>query len=476
MGRLIIILFMGLIPGAIKAGLFQVGPSRTYVSPGALYQLQLVGDGDTIEIDAAEYKGTAALAVWDKNRLLIRGVGGRPQLRADGQQIWGKGIWVLAGNDIMVENMEFSGAAVPDHNGAGIRLDGVGMTIRHCYFHDNENGILTSNPNEGDIIIEYSEFGDNGYGDGYTHNLYIGHVASLTFRFNYTHHAHIGHTLKSRATNNYILYNRIMDEETGNSSRLIDLPNGGVAFVMGNLLMKGTLAENNNLVGYGLEGLSNPGPHQLYMINNTCVNKRVASGLFVSIQSGADYANVSNNIFAGKGALFSGDPTVVVNNLQAEDIASLKFIDEPQYDYHLDTGSPAIDYGATLDPVNGYSLTPDSAYLHPSGSEGRKTAGAGIDAGAYEYAGLVAVTNPGIRPPFEVFPNPASAFLFIRSADKVAYDGTVCIFDQTGKCVRSYALDINMRIPVYDLPAGPYYYRIITGDSGLNTGRFMVAR
>ena len=38
------------------------------------------------------------------------------------------------------------------------------------------------------------------------HNLYIGHVNKLTFRFNYSHHAYIGHNLKSRADANYILY------------------------------------------------------------------------------------------------------------------------------------------------------------------------------------------------------------------------------------------------------------------------------
>jgi hypothetical protein len=70
-----------------------------------------------------------------------------------------------------VENIEFSGAAVPDHNGAGIRLDETGLIVRSCYFHNNENGILTSNPYAGDILIEYSEFAANGYGDGYTHNF-----------------------------------------------------------------------------------------------------------------------------------------------------------------------------------------------------------------------------------------------------------------------------------------------------------------
>ena len=92
-----------------------------------------------------------------KKQLIDKRKGRHPKLDADGQYILGKGIWVLAGNNITVESIEFFGATVPDHNGAGIRLDGVGMNVQRCFFHDNENGILTSNPYAGEIIIEHSE-------------------------------------------------------------------------------------------------------------------------------------------------------------------------------------------------------------------------------------------------------------------------------------------------------------------------------
>jgi len=166
------------------AAIFQVGAARAYESPNALYLADVVQHGDTIDIDPETYVGEAALAVWRKDDLLIRGREGRPHLAVDGQYILGKGIWVIAGNRNIVENIEFSGAKVPDLNGAGIRLDGSGLTVRHCYFHDNENGILTNNTEEGDVIIEYSEFEGNGAGDGQSHNLYVGRVDKLIFRFN----------------------------------------------------------------------------------------------------------------------------------------------------------------------------------------------------------------------------------------------------------------------------------------------------
>lgn len=328
-----------------------------------------------------------------------------PHLEADGQYIWGKGIWVLAGNGITVEHIEFSGASVPDQNGAGIRLDGIGLTVRHCYFHHNENGILTGNPYEGEILIEYSEFDSNGYGDGYSHNLYIGHVDRLTFRFNYSHHAAIGHNLKSRADENFICYNRIMDEADGTSSRLIDLPNGGFSIVMGNLLMQGELATNNNLLGYGLEGLTNT-LSELYVANNTFVNKRVASCIFISLQDGASVAQVTNNIFAGIGTLLVGTATTMDHNYDNASIGDLLFADEANYDYHLLAGSPTIDVGSPIDPVNGYSLVPDQSYLHPLSAEARPLYNGSIDAGAYEYLGP-ALPATSLEPvQWSVYPNP----------------------------------------------------------------------
>jgi hypothetical protein len=308
-----------------------------------------------------------------------------------------------------VENIEFSGATVPDQNGAGIRLDGIGLNVRHCFFHDNENGILTSNPFAGDILIEYSEFAYNGYGDGFSHNLYVGHVNSLTFRYNYSHHAKVGHNLKSRANENYIYYNRIMDEETGYSSRLIDVSNGGFTIIMGNLLMQGVNAENNTLIGYGKEGLSNDSS-QLYVINNTMVNKRVASCIFVDLQDGTDIADIQNNIFTGTGIPIKGNATATGGNIIDPVIANMYFVDEPNYNYNINSLSPAIDSGVIPDSVNGYSLVPDKSYVHPQGYKERSLENGKIDAGGYEYRISTSTRFP-TENKIMAFPNPTSGYI-----------------------------------------------------------------
>jgi hypothetical protein len=387
-----------------KATTYQVGSTRLYTTPNALYSASVVQDGDTIEIDSETFTGTPCLAVWQADNLYIKGVGtGKPHMKANCQYIWGKGIWVLAGDNIRVDNIEFSEASVPSQNGAGIRLDGIGMTVQNCYFHDNENGILTANSQAGDILIEYTEFDHNGYGDGFTHNLYIGHVNKLTFRFNYSHHAYIGHNLKSRANENYILYNRIMDEQTGESSRLIDLPNGGFSIIMGNLLMQGSNAQNNNLVGYGLEGLTNT-LSEIYFVNNTLVNKRTASCIFVSLAAATTVATVTNNIFTGTGTVINGTTTAMSNNIIDPVIANLNFIDEATYDYHLISNSSAVNAGTTVNSIAGHSLSPDSTYEHPT-SFGLRIASSTIDAGAYEYNSPTAIAEISSTK-LTLYPNP----------------------------------------------------------------------
>ena len=64
------------------------------------------------------------------------------KLDAAGQASQGKAIWVIQGDDTTVESVVFTGAAVVDKNGAGIRQEGKNLTVRRCYFHDNEDGIL----------------------------------------------------------------------------------------------------------------------------------------------------------------------------------------------------------------------------------------------------------------------------------------------------------------------------------------------
>jgi hypothetical protein len=248
----------------LSSRILRVGPNKQYTK---LNQAAAVArDGVIIELDPVVYARDAA--IWRAHNLTIRGVGGRAHLKANGVDAEGKGIWVIQGNNTTIENIEFSGAEVPDTNGAGIRQEGVGLTVRHCYFHHNQMGILTGVNLKSDILVEHSEFAWNGDRSGQTHNIYIGQVRSFTLRYSYSHHAHIGHLVKSRAHTNYILYNRLADEVDGDSSYNIDPSNGGVSYIIGNIIQQSPATDNSALVAFALEGPTNPSP-ELYVITQS---------------------------------------------------------------------------------------------------------------------------------------------------------------------------------------------------------------
>ncbi|MFO1431354.1 MAG: right-handed parallel beta-helix repeat-containing protein [Candidatus Competibacteraceae bacterium] len=369
-----------LLSGPVSAATLQVGPQRALKLPSEA--AKVAKDGDIVAIDAGIYPGD--VASWPQNRLTLRGVGGRARLDSKGAAAEGKAIWVLKGNDITVENIEFSGARVPDRNGAGIRFEGANLTIRNSYFHDNEMGILTGSNPLSNILIEGSEFNNNTvdyqrYGR-LGHNIYIGSIRRFTLRNSYIHDAGIGHNVKSRAQENYILYNRIMDERNG-SSYLVDLPDGGNGYFIGNLFHQSANTDNPTMIAFAAEHNQDKPQQGLYVVNNTFVND-LPGGIFVNNHSIA-LAILSNNLFVGPGTVLVG-PGEQKQNLAVEDAG---FKNQAAYDYHLVPGSVAIDKG--IEPgrtANGFILRPGFQYVHPLGIELRRQQGP-IDVGAYEFGG-----------------------------------------------------------------------------------------
>src|SRR6266481_5850964 len=91
----------------------------------------------------------------------------------------GKAIFITRGNDT-INNFSFSGAQVNDSNGAGIRYEGGNLILNNDYFHNNQEGLLAASNPSGSITINNSEFANNGAGDGFSHNLYVNEIGTLT--------------------------------------------------------------------------------------------------------------------------------------------------------------------------------------------------------------------------------------------------------------------------------------------------------
>jgi hypothetical protein len=286
----------GLVAAPAQAGgeLLRVGPVRTLTRPSQA--AAIAQDGATVEIDAADYGGD--VAVWRQNRLTLRGIGGRARLRAEGRAAEGKAIWVITGAHVTVENVELSGTRVPGHNGAGIRAEGAELTIRNCRLHHNEMGLLTNNNSASRVLIEDSEFDhnrtDTARNGRLGHNIYIGRIAGFVLRRSHVHDAHIGHLVKSRARDNQIYDNRLLDQQ-GDSSYLIDLSEGGRAVIRDNQLHQGARSQNRTAIAFAAEANREAAGQSLRVIDNDFTSDG-APGTFVRNFSVAAAKLVGNRL------------------------------------------------------------------------------------------------------------------------------------------------------------------------------------
>lgn len=284
---------LGVAAGA-RAAVLQVGPGRAHarIADAA----RAARDGDTVEVQAGTYAGD--VAVWRQRDLVLRAVGGRVRLVADGASAERKAIWVVRGGDIRIEGFDFSGARVPDRNGAGIRFESGRLTVVDCSFVDNENGILTANDARSELVIERSRFERNGAGDGYSHNLYAGRIASLTVTDSQFRDARVGHLLKSRAARHEIHRNELVDGDAGTASYELEFPNGGVARVTGNRIRQGPRTRNATMVSFGAEGYAWPA-NELVMHDNELVDDRPSGGRYLYVAPGARQVDLRGNRLGG---------------------------------------------------------------------------------------------------------------------------------------------------------------------------------
>lgn len=287
---------IGFTPGGGAAETWRVGPDERLQSVAEA--AARARDGDTVEIVAATYAGD--VAVWPQKRLTLRGVGGRPRLVAAGQAAEGKGIWVMRGDEVVVDNIAFEGARGPNRNGSGIRHEEGALTVRNCVFRDNEMGILTANKASLSLVVEDSEFSHGVLvTPRISHLLYAGRIGRLEVRGSYFHHGRIGHLLKSRARVSVIEYSRLTDELEGQASYELDFPDGGQVFLVGNLVRQSVGTENRRMIAFGAEGLQHD-DNVLALASNTLVDDVREGGEFVTVWSPERVQVVAvNNLLVG---------------------------------------------------------------------------------------------------------------------------------------------------------------------------------
>lgn len=437
----------------------------------------LVEDNDTVFIVNSNYEDDIQVT-WTKNNLYICGINGKPILTAGDNLATnynnGKGIFVIQGNNTRVENIEFRNAVVPDNNGAGIRQEGANLIVRNCNFAGNQMGILQGGTIDNcTILIEFCEFYGNGCSSnpGYQHNIYINFIDTLIFRFNKTYDAVAeGHELKSRAKFNFIEYNLISNLNSCDS-RNIDLPNGGCAVILGNIIEQGQNSANTNIIGFGLEGLSNPGPHNLYICSNTIINYK-DRGNFFDVKN-IDTLFIKNNICVGlkTGGFITGNHSFLdsSNNLVNDNIDEAGLVLNSIIEYNLEESSPAINAGIILNQkILGHSLIPEYEYSYKNFFKKRFVDDT-IDIGAIEYEAASSVFYKNIDD-FNIYPNPANDFIEISfngnsMSKKCEILEKICIYTSYGEkaILEQTLLPVpKQRIDISDLSSGTYFLKVGT--------------
>ncbi|HYI41433.1 MAG TPA: right-handed parallel beta-helix repeat-containing protein [Allosphingosinicella sp.] len=175
----------------------------------------------------------------------------------DGGACEGKATLVLRGKGARVEGLVFTRVRVPDGNGAGIRLQDGDLDVSFTLFSDGQSGILSHDGPPGSIRVDHSTFSGLGEGDG-VHSIYIGHYGALRVTNSRFERGTGGHYVKSRAPRLEVLDNSFDDSRGRRTNYLIDVSNGAVGRIAGNVFVHGTGKENySTMISVAPEGAEN---------------------------------------------------------------------------------------------------------------------------------------------------------------------------------------------------------------------------
>jgi hypothetical protein len=352
-------------PAATSGRTLVVGPHEALRSIGEA--ARLARDGDTVEIRSGEYRQQAV--VWPQGRLTIRGVGQRPLLLADGASAEGKALWLVRNGQVSIENLEFRGTRSAAGNGVGIRFERGHLRVVRCAFFDNESAIVTGDSSEAVLEVEDSTFGAAPRHAAALHpRLAAGTIARLSVRGSHFEQGSHGPRIRSRARASLILYNLIVEGAGAGASSLLDFPQGGVAWVIGNVIGRQATTADGELIAYGAEGGHPGADHALYLAHNTLLDD-APGGRFLRVWSErlppATEVWTINNLLVGDGVFASQGRGRHAGN---EVVERSLLVGPPGLAFALPQSSPLRGQAQTPGFAREHSLTPTAEFRLPAGT------------------------------------------------------------------------------------------------------------
>lgn len=360
-------LALALASGAARAERLLVGPAD---GPAGLREaIARAASGDVIEILPGTY--TVEPAVVDGKRLTLQGGEPRPVLRSRGSALdrGDRAIVLVRGGDVTLRNLEFRGARAADADGAGVRLEGGRLQVSGCAFFDNEHGVLATHAADAELSIENSIFAQAPrVVGGLAHLLQVGRIARLSVSGSRFHAGFEGHLIKSSARETRITYNLIDDGDRGEASYEIDLPQAGLAWVVGNVIGQAATAQNHVLVAYGAQGPAWE-RNALYLAHNTFYNPGWVPAWFLRVWRDRLPAGVPvvavNNLVLGAGLFEWGATAEFAGNVHR---LRSTVVDPTALAFELPAASPLRGEGVDPRRVQGQDLAPHAEFALPVGT------------------------------------------------------------------------------------------------------------
>ena len=180
----------------------------------------------------------------------------------DGGVCEDKATLVLRGRSARVEGLIFTHTAVEDGNGAGIRIEQGDLRVSRSMFVDAQSGILSSDDPSSTITVDRSTFSGLGRPDpdgDVAHSIYINHFGALTVTNSRFERGTGGHYVKSRSPRINVLDSSFDDSQGRGTNYMIDLPEGAVGRIAGNIFVQGLGKENwGTMIAVAAEDGENP--------------------------------------------------------------------------------------------------------------------------------------------------------------------------------------------------------------------------
>jgi hypothetical protein len=322
-------------------------------------------DGDTIELMEGDYTGNLLI----EGRTLTLRAAGKVVVKGSDKVGTARALWTVKGGDVTLEGLEFRGARAQDGGGAGVRQEGGRLTLRKTQFFDNEHGLLATNDDKAEILIDSCVFGAAPkVVGGLYHLLNVGRIARLEVTGTRFQNGYEGHLIKSRARVAVIHYNFIHDGLRGGASYEIELANGGLATIIGNVIAQGAEAQNPVLVAYGTEGRGWD-RNELIVAHNTFVNYAWTPAWFLRVLDDRLPAGTKvwavNNLLVGPGLFWLG----AIGQFEGNRHATRGMLrDIETYAFELPPGSVWRGSGINPQNVDGHDLRPKAEFIWPVGT------------------------------------------------------------------------------------------------------------